>query len=197
MKKFIFIVLLFCISQSAFAEQKNAPAKVIMNNQELTQVQLAEIKKVYGVQPKSGKYWCDKTSGLWGQWEGPAMGFLFPKHCVGELSPSASKGSSKVFINNREVSQNEALWWTARAGGGYPMPGKYTLDQQGNLAGLNAFGVPFVVNVIQAANAHGQGGSWSQGGTLHRSFNTGIGSGSQGGCNYVIGSDFSYSGPGC
>src|SRR3989338_3954425 len=152
MKKFIFIVLLFCISQSAFAEQKNAPAKVIMNNQELTQVQLAEIKKVYGVQPKSGKYWCDKTSGLWGQWEGPAMGFLFQKHCVGELSPSASKGSSKVFINNREVSQNEALWWTARAGGGYPMPGKYTLDQQGNLAGLNAFGVPFVVKKLSATS---------------------------------------------
>lgn len=179
------------------AKGQTTERKVFMNEQALTSAQIQTLEKAYRIQVQSGKYWCDSKSGLWGLWGGSAAGFMQPAHCSGKLPARASNGNSGVFINGRELGFAEAVWWASLVGG-HPVPGKYSLDAAGTFSGTNAYtGLPYAFNIVAAAQAYGRGGGWSQGGNIHRGFYSGVGSGSQGGCNYVIGSDFSYTGPGC
>ncbi|MBI4212632.1 MAG: hypothetical protein HY540_08345 [Deltaproteobacteria bacterium] len=195
MKNYWILMAVLLFPQFLSAQIK--PNVVVMNDQTLGVEQLGSLEKAYGVKIPAGKYWCDSKSGLWGVQGGAAAGFMQPKHCIGKLSPQASNGNSGVFINGRQTGIQEAVWWASLLGSA-PIPGQYALDAYGTFSGVNAYtGIPFAINVVQAAQSYGKGGGWSQGGSIHRSFATGIGSGSQGGCNYVIGSDFSYSGPGC
>jgi len=141
--------------------EQDAPAagQVIINNTVLSGEQIAEIEKTYGVKPLPGKYWYDTRSGLYGVVGYPAYGFMLPGHTFGVLERSASNGQTGVFVNGRELPQNEWAVWSYMIGY-WIQPGSYWLDNNGN-AGYEGNPTP-VINLYAAAqqNAYrGQGGS--------------------------------------
>lgn len=139
-------------------DQTNTPQsmpKVIMNNKEWDANDLTAFEQVYGKAPAPGDYWYDKISGMYGVMGQPAAGFLRPGHEYGDLPSYASNGNTKVFFNNRELSQIEYMGLCATIGT-YVMPGHYWLDAMGN-AGMQ--GNPFpLVNLFAAAQQRNFGG---------------------------------------
>lgn len=139
--------------------QAPGTGQVIINNTILSDEQIAEIEKTYGVKPQTGKYWYDARSGLYGVVGYPAYGFMLPGHTFGALERSASNGQTGVFVNGRELPQTEWAVWSYMIGY-WIQPGSYWLDNNGN-AGYEGNPTP-VINLYAAAqqNAYrGQGGS--------------------------------------
>jgi hypothetical protein len=132
---------------------------VIINGVALSNEQMAEIEKAYGVRPKAGSYWYDAKSGLYGVVGYPAYGTMLPNHRFGPMKSDVSKGTTGVFINGRELPALEYAVWSYMVGS-WIQPGKYWLDHQGN-AGYE--GNPMaVINLYVAAKQNGyrgQGGS--------------------------------------
>ncbi len=132
---------------------------VIINGITLTEAQISELEKNYGVRPKPGNYWYDAKCGLYGVVGYPAYGYMLPGHDFGTLARDASAGNTGVFVNKRELPQNEWAVWSYMIGY-WIQPGSYWLDNKGN-AGYEGSSIP-VVNLYVAAqqNAYrGQGGS--------------------------------------
>lgn len=140
--------------------------RVVINGRALTPEKIAEIEKRYGVRPRPGNYWYDKTSGLYGVVGYPAYGFMYPGHDFGPLSRGASNGDTGVLVNGRELPKSEWAVWSYILGY-WIQPGSYWLDHAGN-AGYEGSPIP-VVNLFAAAqqNAYrgrGAGGDnfWSR-----------------------------------
>jgi len=132
---------------------------VIINDVALSNAQIAEIEKQYGVKPKPGNYWYDAKSGLYGVVGYPAYGYMQPNHRFGSMKKNASKGNTGIFINGRELPPLEYTVWSYMVGS-WIQPGKYWLDHQGN-AGYEGNPTP-VINLFVAAKQNsyqGQGGS--------------------------------------
>lgn len=84
---------------------------------------------------------------------------MLPGHTFGALERNASNGQTGVFVNGRELPQNEWAVWSYMIGY-WIQPGAYWLDNNGN-AGYEGNPTP-VINLYAAAqqNAYnGQGGS--------------------------------------
>ena len=149
-------------SSSQASTQKPAEQSrggVIINDVALSNAQIAEIEKTYGVKPKPGNYWYDAKSGLYGVVGYPAYGYMRPNHRFGSMRRNASKGNTGAFINGRELPPLEYTVWSYMVGS-WIQPGKYWLDHQGN-AGYEGNPTP-VINLFVAAKQngyHGQGGS--------------------------------------
>ena len=172
--RFILIILLAMIAQSASAQNK-----VIVNKVPLSQEIIDGYRTHYGIQMQAGNYWYDRASGAWGYAGGPTMGFLLPGMDVGgELSANASNGNTGVFINGRELPGQDLMGLQQLLGP--VMPGYYWVDGYGN-AGYQ--GGPALVNLWQLAER--------QQSTFYRNSYTGIGAGSSGGTSYVMGKDWS------
>jgi hypothetical protein len=135
-----------------------ATGDVVINGNALNAEQLAKLEQTYGVRPLPGDYWYDAVSGLYGVVGYQAYGFMFPGHEFGALDRNVSRGNTSVFVNGRELPQEEWLIWSYMLG--YPIQmGNYWLDAQGN-AGYVGNPMP-TVNLFAAAmqNAYaGQGG---------------------------------------
>lgn len=133
--------------------------QVIINNQALSEAQVAELEKTYGVRPRPGQYWYDARSGLYGVVGYQAYGFMQPGHSFGTLAREVSNGNTGVLINGRELPMGEYTVWSYIVGS-WIQPGAYWLDANGN-AGYEGNPLP-VINLYAAAqqNAYkGQGGS--------------------------------------
>ena len=144
------------------AAPKNTPAdknKVIINSVVLTEQQVTEIEKKYGIKPRPGKYWYDSVSGLYGVAGYPAYGFMFAGHNFGKLDHNASNGSTGVVVNGRQLPQSEWAVWSYMLGY-WIQPGAYWLDHNGNACYQ---GNPIaLVNLFVAAQQNvyrGKGGS--------------------------------------
>ena len=108
----------------------NAP-QVVINGRTLGPRQIDEIRRRYGIDPRAGSYWYDGRSGLYGVVGYPAFGFMHPGHDYGPLAANASNGNTGVFINGRQLPQQEWQVWSQLLG--YAIrPGRYWLDGQGN-----------------------------------------------------------------
>ena len=132
---------------------------VVVNGVSLSEAQVAEIEKTYGVRPKEGKYWYDAKSGLYGVVGFPAYGYMQPNHRFGSMKSNVSKGTTGVFINGRELPPMEYTVWSYIVGS-WIQPGRYWLDHEGN-AGYEGNPAP-VINLFVAAKQngyHGQGAS--------------------------------------
>ncbi len=98
-----------------------------------------------------GRYWYDGFSGLWGMEGGPTLGQILPNlELGGPLQPDASGGGTGVFINGREIHQQEVLYLQQLFG--YVQPGRYWLNWQG-IGGYE--GGPAMFNLQAAAAASG------------------------------------------
>lgn len=135
------------LSSEQSAESIDAE-KVIINNKALTEQQIQDITKTYGVKPLPGNYWYDAKSGLYGVVGYPSYGFMLPGHDFGPISPDASHGFTGVVINGRILPQSEWLIWSYILDY-WIQPNNYWLDHNGN-AGLVGIDIP-LVNLFTAA----------------------------------------------
>jgi hypothetical protein len=112
----------------------------------------------------NGAYWYDNASGLWGYWGGPAVGVMQAGLGLGGALPSdASHGSTRIFVNGRELHAID-VQNVAAATGIVGRPGRYWLDASGN---LGYEGGPPIGNLAAASRARSNGGdnqtTWSRG----------------------------------
>ena len=148
----------------AAGQPAHASGDVIINGIALTQRQSAEFVQRYGVAPVPGSYWYDTRSGLWGLAGQPAAGFLLAGHDFGALAASASSGNTGIFLNGREMPQNEVFLFASLVG--QILPGRYWLDGQGSY-GYEGMAIPvgnlYVIAAASASYGGGGGGDnfWS------------------------------------
>lgn len=160
---------------------------VSVNGVGLTVDQLTQLAQG-GLPLPTGQYWYDPACGAFGQVGGPTALFIWPNlQLGGALSPTASNGTSGIFINGRQITVSEAQF-LAQIVGQPVQPGRYWLDAQGN---AGAEGGPAVINLAQAAQSRGGAGG--------ASFHSGWGGtySSDGNCYYVSTSAGSVMGPNC
>jgi hypothetical protein len=124
---------------------------VVVNKVRLSEQQIASFEQRYGVKVQAGTYWYDKISGAWGMDGGPTVGWIMPSLDLGgPLRPDASNGNTGVFINGRELHQQDVMalmritpvyqgrWWvdsrgTFGAEGGPALGNLWILAQQRGL----------------------------------------------------------------
>ncbi len=158
---------------------------IFFNGVKAANATVKKLEDFYKVKVQDGRYWYDKVSGMWGVEGEKTYGVMLPNLPLGgPLKANASNGKTDVYINGRNLPQEDlSLLQTVT---GYLPPGRYWIDAQGN-AGKE--GGPAMVNLRQMVNNQNNVNSGS---TFYRNSYTGVGSGSSGGTFYVIGEDFSY-----
>ncbi len=150
-----------------------ADQAIYVNGTRLEHETVVALERAYGVRLRSGNFWYDPASGLWGLWGGPAAGQIHPGLKLGgPLQFDASGGRTNIALNGRAIHPLE--YRAILATYGYAVPGRYWLDARGNV-GLE--GGPFLFNAY-AATAQ-QGKQWYRAGSGGAS-NTYMGG--QGGC---------------
>lgn len=159
---------------------------VIFNGRALTRAELAELQALYKVKARAGKYWYDAKSGLYGKIGWAASGFMYPGHNLGPLASNASRGTTGIYINGRNVTTREVYVLSQLAG--VPIArGHYWLDASGN-AGYEGNASP-VINLFASAQAQsrsGGGGGGNGGGGGDGFWSTRFSAGnSSGGSGYV------------
>lgn len=123
-----------------------AGSGVFVNGSELKPETLRALQQAYPVAIASGRYWYDPMSGAWGLEGQPIAGQMMAGLVLGgPLKADASKGTSGVFLNSRQLTVGEkayiellcqtpvlpARYWVAANGmGGYEgSPASFNLAQ--------------------------------------------------------------------
>ena len=142
------------------ATAQTTPPETVINGKALTSEQKADFLRSYGTPPMGGDFWYDPKSGLWGVKGREAFGVLRPGHAYGTLAPTASAGTTGVFINGRQINAAEALYIQGLLGS--VMPGRWWLDGATGYFGLEGNTVP-VGNLFAVARARGGATNYSNG----------------------------------
>ncbi len=160
----------------------NSPS-VVINDVRLTDEQLRQLEQRFKLRIAGGFYWYDQVSGAWGMQGGPTVGFTQPHlELGGKLRPDASSGNTGVFINGRELHQQDVL--ALRQLTPYVIPGRYWVDPRG-IGGYEGGPPVFDLRSLARAAGGGRGGAWS-----YASHGVGISSGQ--GFSYIIDRDTSW-----
>ena len=81
---------------------------VIVNGVALSMETLMALQRIYPVPIQPGRYWYDAVSGAYGVDGGPVAGQMSPGlRLGGSLRADASRGTSRVFINGRQLTNGE------------------------------------------------------------------------------------------
>jgi len=117
--------------------QASAPpeTRIVVNGQVLADETVQQLQQLYPVAIPAGRYWYDAMSGAWGREGEPVAGQMMAGLTLGgPLAANASRGTSGVFINGRQITVGEkayiealcqtpvspARYWIAATGiGGY------------------------------------------------------------------------------
>lgn len=168
MRQLLFSMILttYCLT-AAPAMVKSQTATITINDYQLTKEDIQQIKNLYGVTPIAGHYWYDQYSGAYGVKGGPALGVMYPGHAFGTISPDASKGTSGVFVNNRQLQKQEALSVARLFGYSSYVPGYYWLAANGDIGMIgNPLPIGNIYRAIARSHAYSQSGGdnfWSRG----------------------------------
>lgn len=113
------------------ARAADAPARIVVNAVPLSAETVRQLKQLYPVPIKPGRYWYDAISGAWGLEGGPIAGQMLPGLKLGgPLRADASRGTSGIFINGRQItlSERDYLAQTCRK---RAAPGRYWVNARG------------------------------------------------------------------
>ncbi len=81
---------------------------IVVNGQALSAETVRQLQQIYPVAIAPGRYWYDAISGAWGREGEPIAGQMMPGLALGgPLRPNASRGTSGVFINGRQITAGE------------------------------------------------------------------------------------------
>lgn len=154
--------MMWCLVLVAGASSASAQTdrtQTVINGTALTAQQKAEFVQNYGTPPLAGRFWYDARSGLWGVDGREAFGVLRPGHNYGQLSPTASRGTTGVFINGRQINLAEALYIRNLLGS--VLPGRWWLDGATGYFGLEGSTIPTgnLYLAARAAQARSGGGA--------------------------------------
>jgi hypothetical protein len=152
--------------REALTANGNAPAAppadkrhVIINGLQLSDAELARVEKAYKVRINDADYWYDRILGAWGLHGGPTVGFVLPGlELGGPLPADASAGSTKVFINDRELPLADLL--ALQRVTGPVLPGRYFITAQG-LAGFEGGPPLWNLAALAAAKSDNPSNNWS------------------------------------
>jgi len=169
---------------------------VIVNRIQLTDQQVKTFELRWGVQVRDGAYRYDRVSGAWGMAGGATAGWIMPNLDLGGPLPAdASRGNTGVFINGRELNQQDvaALLQITPV-----YRGRWWVDGWGS---FGAEGGPALGNLWQLARQRGMqpGKSWS----MYANGGNDLLARDENGCTYFnsrdngSGTSTSWASPGC
>jgi hypothetical protein len=169
---------------------------VVVNRVRLTEQQITGFEQRWGVQVRGGAYWYDRVSGAWGLDGGATAGWIMPNLDLGGPLPAdASHGNTGVFINGRELNQQDvgALMQITPV-----YRGRWWVDAMGS---FGAEGGPALGNLWQLARQRGMrpGKAWS----MYANGGNNFLAGDENGCTYFnsrdngTGTSTSWASPGC
>lgn len=183
MIRFIVFLAFITLSNILIAQNRTGTG-VFVNGIEMQQQVITNLENYYRVKVQKGRYWYDARCGLWGLEGDKALGVMLPNLRFGRLKANASNGRTGIFINGRQINRAERLQWHQLLGN--TIPGRYVLDQYGNLSTEQGM---YVCNVVQVARARSGGSN----GSFYRNWYTGNGGGGDSSGFYIMGEDWSYS----
>lgn len=156
---FIHVALILTAALTfSLAEAAGGGGKVFINGKALDRVTLEQLQQLYPLPIPPGRYWYDPVSGAYGVEGKPVTGQMLPGLALGgALRANASRGTSGVFINGRQLTFGEKAY-IEQACQTPVMPARYWVNAQG-LGGYE--GGPASFNLGQCGPAVGQrnGGS--------------------------------------
>jgi hypothetical protein len=158
----------------------SAATGIVINGTQLTKSQVLAVVILYGYAPPLGRYWYDSRSGAWGLEGSGTAGFILPGHNFGTLAQDASKGTTGVIINGRELNVTEALSLQRTFGAVYK--GRWWLDGRTGYWGAEGNPRP-LGNILTALLAQQRGGGGGDGDNFWTS-RLAAGN-SNGGCGYI------------
>lgn len=187
------LLTLLCLAGAPLAAQER---NVVVNRVRLTAQQVTGFEARWSVRVQDGRYWYDRSSGAWGLDGGPTAGWILAGlELGGPLPADASRGSSGVFINGRELPEADV---TALLRITPVYQGRWWVDAQGS---FGAEGGPALGNLWAMARQRGMrpGQAWS----LYANKGNNFIAGDENGCTYFSsrdngnGTSTSWASPGC
>jgi len=131
---------------------------IIVNNVVLTAESVRQLQQLYPVTIPPGRYWYDAVSGGYGREGEPIAGQMIPGLSLGgPLAADASRGTSGVFINGRQITGGEKAY-IERLCQTPVAPGRYWVMASG-VGGFE--GQPPYFNLAQCPGVPQQGGARS------------------------------------
>jgi hypothetical protein len=95
----------------AGAQAAEGETQIVVNTVPLTVETVQSLQRIYPVPIQPGRYWYDAFSGAWGQEGGPIAGQMMPGlRLGGPLRADASRGTSGVYINGRQLTLGEKAY---------------------------------------------------------------------------------------
>jgi len=176
-------ITLFLLINIGFISSVSADNKVYINNELIEQKILNRISQQYNIKIQDGRYWYDNNTGGWGIEGGPTVHYIMPNMKLGgRLAANASAGNTNVFVNGRELHQQDVAQLSKFM---MVMPGRYWVDANSNFGYENGPAIGNFRVLINQKQASQRSRS-----KITAGWYTGIGVGD----GYVIGSDWSVSG---
>jgi hypothetical protein len=104
---------------------------IIVNTVPLSAETLRQLRQIYPVPIQPGRCWYDPLSGAWGKEGGPIAGQMLPGLKLGgPLRADASKGTSGIFINGRQLTTSERQYLEVTCQT-KTVPGRYWVNARG------------------------------------------------------------------
>ena len=144
--------------QAGPAGRAGQASQVIVNAFPLSTETLAALQRAYPVPIVPGRYWYDAMSGAYGVEGGPIVGQMLPGlRLGGPLRAAASRGTSQVFINGRQLTAGEKAY-IELACQTTVARGRYWVDARG-LGGVEGGPVSFNLGLCGPPPGQRSGGS--------------------------------------
>ena len=84
---------------------------IVVNGRALSAETVRQLQQIYPVAIPPGRYWYDPISGAWGRDGEPIAGQMLAGLSLGgPLMANASRGTSGVFINGRQITDGEKAY---------------------------------------------------------------------------------------
>src|SRR5687768_529889 len=153
-------LILFGIGVTVASAQTET-SNVVINKTRVSEELLSAFEQAYGVRIPDGNYWYDAKTGAWGKEGGPTLGFgQAGLKLGGPLRADASGGTTKVFINGRELHIYDVLSLQQLISPYSVLPGRYWVDSSGNFGYEGGWAVGNLVEIARARYGGGRFGNY-------------------------------------